>query len=48
MVFDMLSKTPYMKFDMVSKIRQKCQTLQPNKGFSIHYVLRQKLTKRKL
>ena len=48
MVFDMLSKTPYMKLDMVSKIRQNCQTLQPNKGFSIYYVLCQKRTKRKL
>ena len=39
----MLSKTPYMKMYIVSKIQQKCQTLQPNKGFS----LRQKLTKKK-
>ena len=26
-VFDMLSKTPYMNLDVVSKIQQKSQTL---------------------
>ena len=36
MISDVKSRIPYMIMDMVSKIQQKCQTLQTNEGLSIH------------